>query len=140
MLAPVSGLIEWKPSYSVGIASIDSQHQLLVSVIGNLQEAMMRGRTREIITPLFRAMNQYTQYHFQYEEELLGEHGYPGLEAHREQHTGLIKTLQELERKYEEGNLVAGAPLMQFLRTWLTNHIAAEDRDYAEFLKKQGVS
>jgi len=56
--APFPGLIEWKPAYSIGIAPIDSQHQLLVSIIRNLQEAMLEGRAKEVVITLLGAMNQ----------------------------------------------------------------------------------
>ena len=36
--------------------------------------------------------------------------------------------------------LMAGAPVMQFLRTWLLDHIGQHDRSYAAFLKEKGVS
>ena len=41
MSARLSGTIEWSPAYSIEIPSIDSQHRLLVSIIGQLQEAML---------------------------------------------------------------------------------------------------
>jgi hypothetical protein len=31
-------------------------------------------------------------------------------------------------------------PLMQFLRTWLINHIGGRDKSYAPFLVEKGVS
>jgi hemerythrin len=134
------GLIEWNSAYSLDIASIDSQHRLLVSIIGHLQEAMLEGRTKEIVGPLFDAMNRYTKYHFESEEQLLEKNGYPGLESHRELHASLIATLKELEQKYVAGSLHAGAPLMHFLKTWLLDHIGAHDKEFAAFLKEKGVS
>jgi len=133
-------LIEWKPEYSVEIDSIDKQHQALVSIIGHLQEAMLEGKTKQVVSPLFAAMNQYTKYHFDYEERLLEENGYPGLESHRAEHARLIERLKELENKYLQGSLHAGAPLMQFLRTWLFDHICVHDRQYGAYLKQSRCS
>ena len=133
------GLIEWKPAYNIHIASIDEQHRMLVSIIRHLQEAMLEGRTRHVVAPLFSAMNLYTKFHFAYEEQLLSDHGYPAVESHHELHAGLIATLQELESKYVGASLSAGAPLIQFLRTWLLSHIGAHDREYAGFLRGKGV-
>jgi hemerythrin-like metal-binding protein len=133
-------LIKWNPSLSVGIESIDSQHQLLVTMIRHLQQAMLEGRAREVVSPLFVALNQYTQFHFQYEEQLLRDHQYTKVTSHCEIHKGLITQLHELEAKYASGKLTAGAPLMQFLRTWLMDHISAHDQAYASFLKEKGVT
>lgn len=133
-------LIQWKPEYSVSIESIDNQHRSLVAIIGHLQTAMLEGRTNQIIAPLFNAMNQYTKFHFEYEEQLMAENGYPGLSAHREEHALLVEQLKDLEMKYVNGSLHAGAPLMQFLRNWLLEHICAHDKGYSAFLREKGVS
>lgn len=133
-------VIEWRPDYSVNIESIDSQHQALVSIIGRLQVAMLEGKTRQIVAPLFTAMNRYTKYHFEYEEKLLESNGYPSLESHRAEHAKLVKELKDLESKYIHGTLHAGAPLMHFLRTWLLDHICVHDKEYGAFLSGKGVS
>ena len=140
MALAVRGLIEWDEGYSVDIPSIDSQHRLLVSMIRHLQEAMLEGRVKGVVAPLFQAMNQYTKFHFEYEEQLFAEHGYPDVEGHREQHAALIAKLQNLEEKYSNATLSAGTPLMQFLRSWLVDHICAHDKQYSGFLKEKGVS
>lgn len=133
-------LIEWKPDYSVNIESIDSQHQALVSIIGRLRGAMLEGKTRQIVAPLFTAMNRYAKYHFEYEEQLLEDNGYPDLESHRNEHAKLVEELKDLESKYVNGTLHAGAPLMHFLRTWLLDHIGGHDQAYAAFLNERGIT
>jgi hemerythrin-like metal-binding protein len=137
---PIPKLIEWKPVYTVNIHSIDSQHRLLVSIIGHLQEAMLEGKTKQIVAPLFGAMNRYTEYHFEFEEQLLESNGYPGLESHRAVHAKLVEQLKDLEIKYLNGTLQAGAPLMHFLRTWLLDHICVHDKEYGAFLREKGVT
>ena len=133
-------MIEWNATYSVDIPSIDSQHQLLVSMIGQLQEAMLDGRAREVVVPLIAAMNKYAAFHFGYEEELLAAHGYPDLKRHHEQHAILVDELGEIEQKYSSGRLNAGGPLLQFLRSWLVDHICDHDKEFSGFLKSKGVS
>lgn len=133
-------LIEWKPEYSVAIESIDKQHQALVALIAHLQQAMLEGRTKQVVGPLFASMNRYVKYHFAYEEKLLEENAYPGLDAHRREHARLIVELKELESKYLQGTLHAGAPLMKLLRSWLVDHICVHDKQYGVFLTTKGHS
>ncbi len=134
-----AGVIDWQPAYNLDIETIDKQHRMLVSIIQQLQEAMLEGRVREVVAPLFAAMNQYTKFHFQYEEQILKKHGYPGLDSHCAQHADLVEQLKDLEKKYASGELSAGAPVMQFLRNWLLDHIGEHDRAYAGFLREKGV-
>jgi hemerythrin-like metal-binding protein len=133
-------VIEWRPEYSVSIDSIDKQHRSLVAIIGHLQTAMLEGRTKQVVAPLFTAMNQYTKFHFEYEEQLMEKNGFESLDSHRREHARLIEQLQQLETKYMNGTLNAGAPLMQFLRTWLLDHICGHDKGYSAFLREKGVS
>ena len=79
MLLSPSVLIEWQPDYSVHISSIDKQHRYLVTVIRQLQEAMLEGRARDFIRHVFEEMNLYPKFHFQFEEDLLEKHHYPEL-------------------------------------------------------------
>ncbi len=139
MSTRLSGMIEWNPAYSIDVPSIDSQHRLLVSIIRQLQEAMLQGKVKETVVPLFGALNQYTKFHFEYEEQLLREHGYSSLESHQMSHAGLIRKLQEIQDQYTAGTITAGGPLMQFLRNWLFDHIGSHDRQYAPFLREKGV-
>lgn len=132
-------LIEWKPEYSVGVESIDKQHQLLVSMIAHLNEAMLEGRTRQIIEPLFTALHRYTQFHFEFEEQLLQSTGYAEFEPHRASHLALLNDLKELEAKYVQGSLTAGAPLMQFLRQWLIGHICHKDKEYGPHVRQHSA-
>lgn len=132
-------LIEWKPEYSVSIESIDKQHQALVTLIAHLQQAMLEGRTKQVVGSIFTSLNRYVKYHFAFEENLLQENGYPGLEAHRGEHAKLIAELKELEGKYVQGSLHAGAPLMKLLRSWLIDHICVHDKQYGVFLNSKNV-
>ena len=135
-----SVLIKWQPGYSINISSIDTQHQYLVKVIRQLQEAMLEGRAREVIDRVFDEMNTYTKFHFQFEEEMLEKHGYPDLVGHHARHAELIDQLQQLAQQHADGKLSAGTPVMHFLRNWLLDHIGECDKAYAAYLKGKGVS
>ena len=140
MRPEMPGLIEWNSNLSIGVDSIDSQHQSLVAIIRRLQEAMLDNQLKKALGELFREMNEYTRYHFEYEERLMGQYDYPDSELHRGQHARLIARLQELECKHAAGTLNAGAPVMQFLRTWLMEHIAGHDKKFGAFLQGKGAS
>lgn len=132
--------IEWSPTYSVGVADLDRQHQALVALIRQLQDAIAAGSVRAAMAPLLASIRQYIDFHFRYEEQLLEKHGYAGLAAHKEEHARLIEQYQEMEQKYVNGFLHAGAPLLQFLYRWLTDHICIHDKAYAAHLASRGVS
>jgi len=126
--------IAWSGRYSVGVAAIDDQHRQLFEIMNKLDEAIEKNRGERVLTQVLREMVGYTQEHFAFEEKLLAEAGFPGLEAHQARHRRLI---QEVERfDYElnvEGRRIS-REVRDFLQHWLVNHIAEEDQAYAQTL------
>jgi len=127
--------LSWQPGYSVGIDAIDRQHQALVALIRQLQEAMEEGRGRAFQYTLIESLVAYTNRHFRFEEDLMGEHGYESLAEHVEQHRVLTRQVCELRQKIHDGGAISNASLMLFLRNWLTDHIMQHDQKYARALK-----
>ena len=128
-------LLTWQPEFSVHIEAIDRQHQLLVNFIRQLQEAMEEGRGRAFQGTLIQNLVTYTQFHFRFEEDLMREHNYEGLEKHAAQHAALTKQVEDLERRVHAGGYVSNASLILFLRHWLTDHILEHDKKYAGVIK-----
>jgi hemerythrin len=128
----------WKPEYSVKIAAIDTQHKKLVDMINTLYDAMKAGKSKEVIDPLLNALVDYTKTHFTDEEKLMQVNGYPGLVAHLGEHTRLMKQVLEYQQQWRAGKLIA-IDLSQFLKDWLTNHIAGVDMKYSPYLVSKGV-
>ena len=124
-------LFTWQPEYSVGIDAIDRQHQALVAMIRQLQDAMEEGRGRAFQHTLIERLVAYTKVHFRFEEDLMSERGYELLAEHIEQHRLLTNQVCELQQKTHDGGAVSNASLMLFLRNWLTDHIMQHDQKYA---------
>lgn len=133
-------LIEWSEALSVGLASIDEQHQKLVGIINELHDAMLRREGKQLLGATFDRLIEYTEYHFAHEEQLFAQHHYSDAAAHRTQHAMLKEKVVELRRQFEAGRVTITIEVMEFLRDWLRNHIAVSDRRYAPFLKDRGVS
>lgn len=128
-------LFTWQPQYSVGIDAIDRQHQNLVGLIRQLQEAMEEGRGRAFQSTLIEQLVAYTQKHFRFEENLMTMRRYEALAEHIEQHRMLTRQVQELQQKIQASETVSNASIMLFLRNWLTDHIMQHDQKYANAFK-----
>ena len=133
-------LIAWSNDLSVGIGSIDSQHQKLVNMINALNEALIGGESTEVLNKIFAGLLVYTDKHFTFEEAMFSEHGYPESAAHKAQHDALKGKVVELKEKLDSGAAMIGTEVMAFLKDWLTNHIMKQDMAYAPFLKSKGVN
>jgi hemerythrin-like metal-binding protein len=131
--------IEWTDTLSVGIPSIDTQHQKLVSLLNQLHEAMRNRQGKEILDSLFKELLDYTKYHFQAEETLFDAHGYPGAEMHKTQHRELIAEAERLQSQFESGELLISVKVLDFLKRWVAEHIQESDKRYQDFFLSKGI-
>ncbi|MBK8870169.1 MAG: hemerythrin family protein [Elusimicrobia bacterium] len=132
-------LINWNPSYSVKIGEIDSQHQKLITMINELNDAMLKGKAKDILSPLIDGLIAYTQVHFSKEEMLFDKYKYPDTPAHKEEHAAFVKKVSEFREGFKKGNMSLTINIMDFLSNWLTKHICGTDKKYSDFLNSNGV-
>ena len=78
----------------------------------------------------------YTEFHFQAEEKLQEEIGYPGLAEHKKKHEELRQTVEDLHQMLEEEEGPSDAFVDQLNKKvieWLYYHIKGFDRSVAEY-------
>ncbi len=132
-------LLTWTPSFSVGIQSIDLQHQRLVEMINNLHEAMAVGKGKDAVGPILDGLVEYAQVHFAMEEKLMQKYNYLEYRHHKDEHDEFVKKVGALQKQYQTTSVGLTVPVMQFLKEWLTNHIMGTDKRYIETFRKNGV-
>lgn len=133
-------LIEWSQKYSVGDTRIDGEHQRLIGLINQLYSSMLEGIRPADLRRTFEELVAYTQYHFQHEERLLEEHQYPDRDRHKEEHRRLIHRVQELDASFQQEQDALSVDVMDFLKTWLTDHILRSDLSYSPHLFPKSAS
>lgn len=131
--------IAWDDKLSVGITLIDDDHKKLISLINNLQTAVLYPTGEAYERQSLQAVVDYTLYHFKREEELMQKYGYPDYEPHKNMHQAMISTVNELMDAYAKDREGTINELTLFLKTWLIKHIAGTDQEYSSFLKGKGV-
>mgnify|MGYP001241859005 FL=1 len=130
--------IVWDSKLDTGIEVIDSQHKRIVEYINDLEIAKTKADKR-LVTDVIEQLIDYTQSHFGFEEAMLEEAGYKFLKPHRKVHELFIKRVTEFTMRAAKGEEIADE-LHMMLSKWLINHIASEDRDYADAVKKMVAS
>jgi hemerythrin-like metal-binding protein len=133
-------MFEWKPQYSVQIASIDGQHQNLFRLAEELHAAMNAGQGKAALARILDRLVQYTKVHFAHEERLMSLHGYPDLDAHIAEHRALTQKVIDFQAEFEGGRALITLQLLHFLKDWLLKHIASSDQRYAPYLKERAVA
>ena len=132
--------VMWSAELSVGVPSIDDQHQKMVSLLNQLHDGMMSGKGKIALGGILQALIEYTTMHFTHEEDLLVRSGYPDYVAHQQEHADLLRQILGIRRQYETvGPSAVTIPVMSFLENWTMNHITGADRRYRAHLAGKGL-
>jgi hemerythrin len=130
---------EWNADFETGIAPIDAQHRKLIDLINALHEAMSRRKGKEVVGDILRETVEYSKYHFSTEETAFAENQYPGAPDHVKSHDGFRDTAAKLLEDFGKGSFSVTIDTLDFLASWVKNHILAEDKKYVPYLKDAAI-
>jgi hemerythrin-like metal-binding protein len=133
-------MFEWKNEYTVGIGSIDAQHQGLFAVGRELYAAMSTGQGRGALARILDRLVQYTTVHFAHEERLMQLHHYPDFAKHKAEHDALVKQVVAFQTEFNGGRATIAVHVLQFIKDWLEKHIQKTDVAYVPYMKTQKVA
>ena len=131
-------IIAWKEIYETGIVAFDKEHQELVAQVNKLYEAIREKKGDAVLGDILAMLENYTENHFQHEEKLMAEYGFPGLEEHQQIHQALRNDVQALKVKYSSEPAGLAQELLKILRGWVLEHIVEVDKKYGAFLESRG--
>ena len=130
-------LISWSPHYRIGEETIDAEHQELFRLINAFHDQWVENRERQQIGKLLNQLVAYAQAHFHHEEEIMLAHGYPQLADHQFIHEVMVDTIFKLRKSLEEQDLKLEIDTLNFLRSWMVDHIANHDFLFRNFLARR---
>lgn len=118
--------------YLTGISLVDEEHRTLFEIIGQANELiraeLMHDKFDEIVTILERLRN-YTEEHFNDEEAYMESIEYSRIDAQKRAHEAFVEKLSEIDLDEVDDNQQQYLiQLMDFLLSWLINHIMKADK------------
>jgi hemerythrin len=132
-------LIQWSSELSVRVEEIDKQHQKLISMINQLNDAMRQGKGKEVAGKIVDGLVSYTQVHFAAEEKYFSKFGYPETEKHVREHREFARKAAEFRNDFANGKLTLTTQIINFLSDWLKHHIRGTDQKYVPFMLQNGL-
>ena len=127
---------EFTENLATGNEMIDSQHKELIQKINDLLDSCEKSSDKVVAIKTLDFLSDYTEYHFNAEEQLQKDIEYPGYDKHKAQHEEFKKTVEELHEMLveEEGPSPAFvAKVQENVINWLDTHIQGFDRSVAEY-------
>jgi len=134
-------LRNWSEVYSVGIPTIDEQHQGFFAASHRLYEQILDREANQGVAEAITFMRDYAGSHFQTEEAFMRDHEYPALAAHQALHAAFFARLDALA---EDLATFGPSPdlaerALDLTQDWLVDHIADEDVLYALHAKSHAA-
>lgn len=135
---------QWKERYNLGINEIDIQHKRLLEIGQKAYEIALLNDGYDHYDEIMNILDElleYTEYHFNYEENMLKNYGYKEIHNQEEEHYYYVYKIKSIASKedIDDNQKKTILEILDFLSQWISNHIMLSDGKYASFLKEMEV-
>lgn len=120
-------LLQWTAHYSVGIESVDHEHQELIDLINRLHDELTTTCSRNAIEAFFGDLYRGISAHFALEERFMREHRYGHLSQHKADHERLLDDIRDIMEVAREKETIDRSALASRLDAWFSRHFETHD-------------
>jgi hemerythrin len=133
--------IIWRKNMSVSNDTIDHDHHFMVNFVNTIELVLQAPDEKKMLLEVFEQLYEYAVNHFKREETIQRKIEYPKSIQHKNSHSTLLKQLETLIKEINEINspeeINKKAPeIIEFVRSWLLNHVFNEDMLLKPYLEK----
>lgn len=132
-------LLTWSHESIVGVQAMDDQHGILMDTLNELRVMLLHGTSRRNVCLQLERLIDLSQMHFQSEEQLLEQQGFPGTKEHRTAHQRLLRRLNTALEQANRDETIHLSSLLEFLPAWYLEQVQLLDQPYGAWLNKQGI-
>jgi len=130
---------KWSDEYLLQISEIDSQHKYFVSLINELYTATVNRAGVMKLKEIIGRLNQYAKDHFATEEKYFKLFEFEGADEHIAEHQKLSAKVKEFSEKINTLDPKTSFEIIDFLESWLLDHLVSMDRKYVDCFHKHGL-
>ncbi|MDD2760384.1 MAG: hemerythrin family protein [Methylomonas sp.] len=119
----------WNDSYQIGDDNVDAQHRHLFELANQMVEA-----TDNELIRLLMSFYRHVREHFEAEEDLMKQVGFPDYKNHVQEHDQMLDRLVEISKAVQLKQWSAN-DIRAFIDSWVLSHILQKDSIIGEHLK-----
>lgn len=128
--------LEWRTEWESGNREIDRQHQDLIALAGHLIELSLAGRGYQETIYQLEVLLRHITNHFEFEERVLADIGYPDHQVHSDTHKRLLAKAMGLEEAYKNGEIKSTAFFSFIVDDVILGHMVDSDTEFFPYLGK----
>lgn len=129
----------WSDKYSFGIYELDEHQSEFFTLLNDLYSAITMKTISDDTRHIDERIIHYTAVQFTIEKNFIDKYHYPNREIHLEQHKNFKQKVYSYQERLRTKDLFVLLEIANFLRNWLGEHIAKEDRSLGAFLTGQSL-
>lgn len=122
----MTGIIEWRDEYALGIEEVDHEHRELIDLINALYELVHADHASGEVEAFLAEVHARIAAHFALEEARMRRHGYAEYASHKADHERLLDDLLDIMDAAAAGTFAADA-LGTRLDDWFSVHFRTHD-------------
>lgn len=125
-------LLKWDASLSLGVGTMDAEHQELVAAMNRIHELAERKVDKTTLDVAIQRLAKLTEKHFADEEAHMNSIGFPDAKRHALIHKDMLQKIGTHYAAFQKGDGTVPKAFFDFLVHWLCAHIKGIDRKYAD--------
>ena len=125
----------WRSTYESGNQTIDYQHRALFADANKLLTAALEGQPVPALITLVDAFTAEVAQHFQDEEAIITQAGYPGAANHAALHRALIVKATDLAQNIRNGSFSVSELFRYLAQEVVARHLLVADREFFAHLQ-----
>ncbi|MCP3940712.1 MAG: hemerythrin family protein [Desulfobacteraceae bacterium] len=129
----------WDETYSVNVSEIDLQHQILMEMSNELNDAIKEKKDNHVLGKIISGLISYTETHFKTEEKYFEQLSYPDTIEHIKEHSLFIQKVSEIIDAMDTEKQTLSSDVVKYLNKWLKIHIKGTDKKYSTFFNEKGL-
>lgn len=120
-------LLKWKPSYSLGIPSVDLEHREMIGMINRVFDSLDENASPDKIESILEDIYAGIASHFALEERHMREAAYREYTEHKDQHEDLLDQIRDIMDEFDQDPVSSRENLQKSLSDWFGDHFASFD-------------
>jgi hemerythrin len=120
-------LLQWKPSFTLGIPSVDTEHREMIDTINSVYASLEDEGSELEVNRVLGEIHAQISAHFALEERLMRAAGYVEYAQHKDSHEQLLDQIRDLMDSFSTNPVAGRARLQNSLSNWFGAHFATFD-------------